>query len=158
IPIKQNLAVTGSVNQLGQVQAIGGVNAKIAGFYDVCAARGLSGDQGVMIPASNVRHLMLREDVVQAVAEGRFHVYAIATIEQGIELLTGTPAGEPDAEGKYPAGTVYAAVQAKLAEYSEAMRGEEEEEEEEGPGGGGTDDEDESAEGDDEDDGEIDEE
>jgi lon-related putative ATP-dependent protease len=155
IPIKQNLAVTGSVNQLGQVQAIGGVNAKIAGFYDVCAARGLTGDQGVMIPASNVRHLMLREDVVQAVAEGRFHIYAIATIEQGIELLTGTPAGEPDAEGKYPAGTLYAAVQAKLAEYSEAMRGEEEEEEE-GPGRG-TDDEDDSTNVDDEGEGEIDE-
>jgi lon-related putative ATP-dependent protease len=133
IPIKQNLAVTGSVNQLGQVQAIGGVNAKIAGFFDVCAARGLTGDQGVLIPRSNVRHLMLREDVVQAVAEGRFHIYAVATIEEGLELLTGVPAGSADAEGNYTAGTLYAAAQDKLREFAESMRGEEEEEEEPGP-------------------------
>ncbi len=132
VPIKQNLAVTGSVNQLGQVQAIGGANAKIAGFFDVCASRGLTGDQGVLIPRSNVRHLMLREDIVQAVAEGRFHIYAVSTVEEGIALLTGVSAGEPDAAGEYPEGTIYAAVMAKLREYAEVTRGDEEEEEDEG--------------------------
>lgn len=131
-PIKQSLAVTGSVNQSGQVQAIGGVNAKIEGFYDVCKARGLTGEQGALVPISNVRHLMLREDVIQAVAEGKFHIYAVSTIEEGIELLTGSPAGEPDADGRYPEGTVYARVQAKLEEYAEkAKKGGKEEEEEE---------------------------
>lgn len=133
LPIKQNLAVTGSVNQFGGVQAIGGVNAKIEGFFDVCKARGLTGDQGVMIPASNVQHLMLREDVVQAVAEGKFHIYAVSTIEEGIELLTGVPAGEPDAEGNYPEGTVYARVQAKLQRYAEAEKEEKKKEEEDKP-------------------------
>jgi len=118
IPIKQNLAVTGSVNQFGQVQAIGGVNAKIQGFYDVCKERGLTGDQGVLIPASNVRHLMLRDEVVNAVAEGKFHIYAVSTIEEGIEILTGVPAGEPDDQGDYPEGTVYALIQAKLDQYA----------------------------------------
>ncbi|MBM3188873.1 MAG: ATP-dependent protease, partial [Chloroflexi bacterium] len=122
VPIKQNLAATGSVNQLGQVQAIGGANAKIEGFYKVCKARGLTGDQGVLLPASNVRHLMLRDEVVNAVAEGRFHIYPVSTIEQGIELLTGLPAGEPDEEGRYPEGTVYHLVQARLEEYAEAMK------------------------------------
>jgi lon-related putative ATP-dependent protease len=119
IPIKQNLAVTGSVNQFGQVQAIGGVNAKIQGFYDVCQERGLTGDQGVLIPASNVRHLMLRDEVVDAVTEGKFHIYAVSTIEEGIEVLTGVSAGEPDDQGDYPEGTVYALIQAKLSEYAE---------------------------------------
>ncbi len=121
-PIRQNLAVTGSVNQFGQVQAIGGVNFKIEGFFDVCCSRGLTGEQGVLVPASNVRHLMLREDVVEAVRQGQFHIYAAATIEQGIELLTGVPAGEADADGNYPENTVYARVQAKLARYAEQMR------------------------------------
>jgi len=124
VPIKQNLAVTGSVNQFGQVQAIGGVNEKIEGFYDLCHARGLTGDQGVVIPASNVRHLMLRDDVIEAVRAGQFHIYAVSTIEEGIELLTGVPAGEPDAEGNYPEGTLYHAVQAKLDAYREALKSE----------------------------------
>lgn len=158
IPIQQNLAVTGSVNQLGQVQAIGGANAKIAGFFDVCASRGLTGDQGVLIPRSNVRHLMLREDIVQAVAEGRFHVYAVATIEEGIELLTGVPAGEPDAEGAYPEGSVYAAVMAKLRLYSEATRGEEEEDADEDGGADADDyDDDDGTDSDEDDDIDIDE-
>ncbi|MFO7696002.1 MAG: AAA family ATPase [Anaerolineae bacterium] len=122
VPIKQSLAVTGSVNQAGTVQAIGGVNAKIEGFYDLCRKRGLTGDQGVLIPASNVRHLMLRPDVVQAVRDGQFHVYAVTTIEQGIELLTGLPAGVEDAEGNYPEGSLYAAVKAKLETYAERQK------------------------------------
>jgi lon-related putative ATP-dependent protease len=106
VPLSQSLAVTGSVSQYGHVQAIGGANEKIEGFFDICRARGLTGEQGVLIPASNVRHLMLRSDVVQAVAEGQFHVYPVQTVDEGIELLTGVPAGEPDAEGKYPADSV----------------------------------------------------
>ncbi|TEU09969.1 MAG: ATP-dependent protease, partial [Anaerolineales bacterium] len=136
VPIKQSLAVTGSVNQFGQVQAIGGANAKIEGFFDVCKARGLTGEQGVLIPRSNVRHLMLRDDVVEAVAEAKFHIYGVSTIEEGIELLTGKPAGEVDESGDYPEGSVYALVQAKLDRFAEAMerRREEREEEEEGQG------------------------
>ena len=94
VPLRQDLAVTGSVNQHGVVQAIGGVNEKIEGFFDVCAARGLTGTQGVLIPHSNAQHLMLRADVVEACAAGRFAVYPIRTIDQGIQLLTGRAAGE----------------------------------------------------------------
>lgn len=115
-PIKQSLAVTGSVNQHGQVQAIGGVNEKIEGFFDLCTARGLTGEQGVLIPVSNIRHLMLRQDVVAAVAAGQFHIYPVATIDQGIELLTGLPAGEPDADGRFPADSLNGRVCARLAE------------------------------------------
>jgi lon-related putative ATP-dependent protease len=116
VPIRQSLAVTGSVNQHGRVQAIGGVNEKIEGFFDICNARGLTGEQGVLIPESNVKNLMLRKDVVDAVAEGKFQVYPVMTIDQGIEILTGMPAGEPDEEGKYPESTVNGLVQARLAE------------------------------------------
>lgn len=119
VPIKQSLAVTGSVNQHGNAQAIGGVNEKIEGFYDVCAARGLTGEQGVIIPHANVKHLMLRQDVVDAVENGRFHVYAIHTIDQALELLTGMPAGEPDEDGNYPPDTVNGRVQARLKELAE---------------------------------------
>ena len=122
IPIRQSLAVTGSVNQLGQVQAIGGVNEKIEGFFDICAARGLTGRQGVLIPSSNVKHLMLRQDVVDAAAKGKFHVYPVETIDQGIELLTGVPAGEPDQEGDFPAGTVNGLAQATLREFARSAR------------------------------------
>ncbi|NLX43730.1 MAG: AAA family ATPase, partial [Chloroflexi bacterium] len=122
VPIRQDLAVTGSVNQSGVVQAIGGVNYKIEGFYDLCKLRGLTGTQGVLIPRSNVRHLMLRPDVVEAVRQGQFHVYAVSTIEEGIELLTGMPAGVADEEGTYPEGTLYAAVSAKLQLYAERLR------------------------------------
>jgi lon-related putative ATP-dependent protease len=119
VPIRQSLAVTGSVNQHGIVQAIGGVNEKIEGFYDVCQARGLSGEQGVLIPASNVQHLMLRQDVVEAVEAGRFHVYPVETVDQGIEILTGLPAGEPDEQGDYPEGSINYQVKARLAELAE---------------------------------------
>jgi predicted ATP-dependent protease len=101
------------------VQAIGGVNEKIEGFFDLCSARGLTGDQGVLIPASNVKHLMLRQDVVQAAAEQQFHIYPIETVDQGIEILTGIPAGEPDAAGDYPEGTINALVQAELIRLAE---------------------------------------
>jgi predicted ATP-dependent protease len=119
VPIKQSLAVTGSVNQHGRVQAIGGVNEKIEGFFDICVKRGLTGDQGVLIPDSNVQHLMLRDDVVKAVEEGKFHVYSVETIDQGIELLTGVRGGEPDAEGNYPADSINGKVQARLAKMAE---------------------------------------
>jgi len=118
-PIKQSLAVTGSVNQHGQVQAIGGVNEKVEGFFDLCQARGLTGDQGVLIPASNVRHLMLKQDVVQAVRAGQFHMYAVETIDKGIEILTGLSAGERDPAGKFPNGSINQRVEARLAELAE---------------------------------------
>ncbi len=99
VPIKQSLAITGSVNQHGQSQAIGAVNEKIEGFFDICAARGLSGEQGVLIPAANVKHLMLRHDVVAAAEAGKFQIYAVENVDQAIALLTGLPAGEADAKG-----------------------------------------------------------
>jgi lon-related putative ATP-dependent protease len=114
-PIKQSLAVTGSVNQYGQVQAIGGVNEKIEGFFDLCRSRGLTGNQGVLIPASNVKHLMLRHDVVVAVAAGLFHIYPVETIDQGIGLLTGIEAGEQDESGGFPKGCINHKVEARLA-------------------------------------------
>lgn len=134
-PIRQSLAVTGSINQLGQVQAIGGVNEKIEGFFDICAARGLTGEQGVLIPSSNVQHLMLRHDVVDAVAAGRFHVWAVESVDQAIALLTGVPAGEPDAQGEYPAGSVNQRVMARLKALTELW--EETEEAEDGEAGDG---------------------
>jgi predicted ATP-dependent protease len=118
VPILQSLAVTGSVNQYGRVQAIGAVNEKIEGFFDICQARGLSGEQGVLIPDANVKHLMLRQDVVRACAEGRFRIHAVQTVDQAIELLTGLPAGEPDEEGKVPEGSINYLVAAQLAEMS----------------------------------------
>ncbi len=121
-PIRQSLAVTGSVNQHGDVQAIGGASEKIEGFFEVCRARGLNGEQGVLIPASNVKHLALREDVVKAVAAGQFHIYPVATVDQGIEILTGVPAGERDASGQYPIGTVNYLVERRLAQFAEHMR------------------------------------
>jgi len=114
VPIKQAFAVTGSVNQHGQVQPIGGANEKIEGFFDVCRARGLTGDQGVLIPSTNVKHLMLRQDVIAATVAGKFHVYPIETVDQAITLLTGVPAGVPDAEGQYPEETVNGRVAARL--------------------------------------------
>lgn len=116
--INQGLAVTGSVNQYGQVQAIGAVNEKIEGYFDVCNARGLTGRQGVLIPAANVRHLMLRRDVVEAARAGRFHIYAVEDVDQAMELLTGFPAGEPDAEGRVPQGSVNYLVAAQLVQLS----------------------------------------
>jgi lon-related putative ATP-dependent protease len=119
LPIKQSFAVTGSVNQHGQVQAIGGVNEKIEGFFDICQSRGLTGEQGVLIPASNVRHLMLRQDVVDAVAAGKFHVYPVETVDQGVEILTGIPAGTCDKAGNYPEGSVNFLVESRLSELAQ---------------------------------------
>jgi predicted ATP-dependent protease len=119
VPIKQSLAVTGSLNQHGQVQPIGGANEKIEGFFDICNQRGLTGEQGVLIPASNVKHLMLRQDVRDAVAAGKFHVYPVRTVDEGIEILTGIPAGEPDSEGNYPEGTVNYMVNHRLERMTE---------------------------------------
>ncbi|MBW7881098.1 MAG: AAA family ATPase [Caldilineaceae bacterium] len=116
IPIKQSLAVTGSVDQHGRVQAIGGVNEKIEGFFDLCKARGLTGDQGVIIPATNVKNLMLRQDVVDAVAEGKFHIYPVEHVDQGIEILTGIPAGERNRRGLYPRTSVNRMVEDRLAD------------------------------------------
>ena len=122
LPIKQGLAVTGSVNQRGQTQAIGGVNTKIEGFFDLCRIKGLTGRQGVMIPASNVSNLMLRDDVVEAVRQGRFHIYAVEHVNQGIEVLTGVPAGERQPDGAFPEGTVNHLVDQRLRQMAEALR------------------------------------
>jgi predicted ATP-dependent protease len=117
IPIQQGIAVTGSVNQKGHIQAIGGVNEKIEGFFDVCKTKGLTGKQGVMIPKANAKNLMLKREVVKAVEDGQFSIWPVETIEQGIETLTGTSAGEPDANGDFPADSVFGKVQAQLVRY-----------------------------------------
>jgi len=116
-PIHQGIAVTGSVNQKGKIQAIGGVNQKIEGFFDVCKSKGLNGRQGVLIPQANVKNLMLKKEVVDAVKKRKFHIYQVATVEEGIEILTGVKAGTPDDEGDYPLKTVFGRVQAKLKGY-----------------------------------------
>ena len=122
VPLRQDLAVTGSVDQHGMVQAIGGVNEKIEGFFDVCAARGLTGTQGVLIPHSNAQHLMLRADVVEACAAGRFAVYPVRTIDEGIRLLTGREAGERGGDGRYPEGSVNRLVEDRLAAFAKARQ------------------------------------
>ena len=123
LPLRQGIAVTGSVNQQGEVQAIGGVNEKVEGFFEVCRARGLTGDQGVLIPQANGRHLMLREEVVEAVREGLFHLWPVRTIDEGIEVLSGVPAGARGADGAFPEGTVHHRVDQRLAELAECMQG-----------------------------------
>jgi predicted ATP-dependent protease len=122
LPIKQSIAVTGSVNQKGEVQAIGGVNEKIEGFYEVCKAKGLTGKQGVMIPESNVQNLMLKEEVVDAVKEGKFHMYSVKTIDEGIEVLTGVKAGERLKDGTFEEGTVNYRVNERLKSMAEKLR------------------------------------
>ncbi|MDD4953237.1 MAG: ATP-dependent protease, partial [Desulfovibrionaceae bacterium] len=121
-PLRQYIAVTGSVNQKGEVQPIGGVNEKIEGFYLCCKHAGLTGDQGVMIPEPNVKDLMLRKDVVRAVAEGRFHVWAVRDIDQGIEILTGVRAGKRKKDGSYPKGSVNQLVDHRLRQLAEGLR------------------------------------
>jgi predicted ATP-dependent protease len=122
VPIKQSFAVTGSVNQWGEVQAIGGVNEKIEGFFDICKSRGLTGDQGVMIPKSNVQHLMLREDVIEAVKQGKFAIHAVSHIDEGIEILTGVKAGERGEDRQFPAGSINRLVEDKLRLFAERAR------------------------------------
>jgi predicted ATP-dependent protease len=121
VPIKQYIAVTGSVNQKGEIQPIGGVNEKIEGFFMTCKARGLKGNEGVMIPHQNVINLMLNDEVVKAVEEGKFHIYPIKTINEGIEVLTDIPAGELDDKGNYPVQSIYYKVQKKLEKYARIM-------------------------------------
>ncbi len=116
IPLKQSLGITGSVNQHGEVQAIGGVNEKIEGFFDICAKRGLTGEEGVIIPEANRKHLMLRADVVDAAARDRFRIYTVRHIDEAMELLTGQSAGLPDASGHYPADSINGQIQTRLTE------------------------------------------
>ena len=122
VALKQSLAVTGSVNQLGQIQAIGGVNEKIEGFFELCQARGLTGEQGVLIPQANVKHLMLHQDVVTAVAAGKFHIYPVTTVDDGIELLTGMPAGELDADGNFAVESVNGRIVNRLTKWAKKQR------------------------------------
>ncbi|MDJ0987445.1 MAG: AAA family ATPase [Desulfobacterales bacterium] len=117
MPIKQGIAVTGSVNQKGKIQAIGDVNQKIEGFYEVCKEKGITGEQGVIIPEANVKNLMLKKEVVDAVKQKKFHIYKVSRVEEGIEILTGVPAGKPNKKRMYPVGSVYGAVQQKLRGY-----------------------------------------
>jgi ATP-dependent Lon protease len=123
LPLRQDLAVTGSVNQKGVIQPVGGINEKIEGFFDICVARGLTGTQGVLIPVQNVEDLMLREPIVGAVRDGKFHIYAVATIDEGIELLTGVSAGEADAGGNWPADSVNDRVNRRLQEFADTLKG-----------------------------------
>jgi predicted ATP-dependent protease len=122
LPIKQGIAVTGSVNQKGDIQPIGGVNEKIEGFFDVCKAKGLTGEQGVIIPKKNVDDLMLRDDVVEAVKKGLFHIYPVETIDEGIEILTGVKAGKRLKDGKFEPGTVNYLVDKRLREISKGLK------------------------------------
>ena len=124
LPIKQCIAVTGSVNQKGEIQPIGGVNQKVEGFFDICRVSGLTGDQGVVVPHQNVRNLMLRDDVVEAVKDGRFHIFEVKTIDEGIEVMTGVPAGERQQDtGAYLEGTVNYLVDKRLRELAQSLRG-----------------------------------
>ena len=118
IPIKQSISVTGSVNQKGQIQPIGGVNEKIEGYFQICKMRGLDGSHGVMIPIQNVSNLQLSDEIINAVKENKFHIYSVSTIEEGIEILTGVPAGKKDANGHFPAGTINDLVYQKLKKYA----------------------------------------
>jgi ATP-dependent Lon protease len=122
LPLRQDIAVTGSINQQGDIQAIGGVNEKIEGFYDVCRIKGLTGTQGVMIPESNVEDLMLREDVLEAVAAGKFHVWPVAKVEQGIEILTGSAAGQKNGDRKFEPGTVFALMDERMSQMARRLK------------------------------------
>ncbi len=122
ISIKQNLAVTGSVNQKGEIQAIGGVNQKIEGFFRICKAKGLNGEQGVLMPRQNVANLMLRQDVVDAVKEGKFHIYAVSTIDEGLEVLTGVPAGKQRKDDTYPEGSINNKVDKQLKDMATRLK------------------------------------
>jgi predicted ATP-dependent protease len=122
LPIKQGIAVTGSINQKGEVQAIGGVNEKIEGFFETCQAKGLTGEQGVLIPESNVQNLMLKEEVVEAVREGKFHIWPVKNVDEGIEILTGFKAGVRREGGTFEEDSVNGRVDRRLRELAEKMR------------------------------------
>ena len=122
LPLRQDIAVTGSINQQGDIQAIGGVNEKIEGFFDVCRIKGLTGTQGVMMPESNVEDLMLREDVLEAVAAGKFHIWPVAKVEQGIEVLTGSEAGQKNGDGKFEPGTVFALMDERMRQMAKTLK------------------------------------
>ncbi len=131
-PVKQTLAMTGSVSQKGEVQPVGGVNEKIEGFFDVCATRGLTGSEGVIIPVTNLRHLMLKEEVVDAIAEKQFSIYLVSTVDEAVSLLTGRDAGERDKEGVYPEDSINGRVEVTLLRFAQDLqkyeKGKEEEE------------------------------
>jgi len=131
VPLKQNFAVTGSMDQGGAVQPIGGVNEKVEGFFELCRLRGLDGTHGVIMPRRNVKNLMLKKDVVDAVRDGRFSIYLIDSVEEGLELLTGLHSGEQREDGSYPEGTVNYLVAKRLTEISDALKDKKEEKEEE---------------------------
>jgi len=122
IPVKQSIAISGSVNQHGEIQPIGGVNEKIEGFFEICEKRGLTGEQGVMIPEANMKNLMLKEEVIKAVSEEKFHIYAIQSVDQGMELLTGLEMGERDEKGNYPKGSVNSMVEDKLGRFADIQQ------------------------------------
>jgi predicted ATP-dependent protease len=122
LPIRQGIAVTGSVNQNGEIQAIGGINQKIEGFFDVCWLKGLTGEQGVLMPRSNLRNLMLRPDVMEAATQGKFRIYAVSNVNEGIEVLTGTVAGERGADGHYPEESINGRVEKKLEQFAERQK------------------------------------
>jgi lon-related putative ATP-dependent protease len=122
VPIRQNLAVTGSVNQMGEIQPIGGVNEKIEGFFDVCSLKGLTGDQGVIIPVSNIDNLMLKDEVIEAVNNNLFHIYAVTKIEEGIKLLTGVKAGEKDIYGEYEKDSIFYLANNKINEFNKVLK------------------------------------
>ena len=122
VPIKQGIAVTGSVNQKGEVQAIGGINEKIEGFYEICKANGFDKKQGVLIPESNIRNLMLKEEVVEAIRDGNFHIYPVSTIDQGIEVLTGVKAGRRLKAGSFEPDSINDRVQKRLTTLAERLR------------------------------------
>ena len=122
IPINQAIAVTGSVNQKGEIQPIGGVNEKIEGFYQICKMRGLTGEHGVIIPIQNVKNLHLSDEIIDNVKKKKFHVYAISTIDEGIEILTGVPAGKRDKIGNFPLGTINYLAYEKLKKYAKNLK------------------------------------
>ena len=122
IPLKQSFSVTGSVNQHGKIQPIGGVNEKIEGFFDICKERGLTGEQGVLIPKTNEKNLMLRSDIVKAVDDEKFHIYSIEHIDEGLELLTGMDVGEEQEDGTYPEGTVNHRIMSKLDQLADRRK------------------------------------
>ena len=123
IPINQSIAVTGSVNQKGEIQPIGGVNEKVEGFYQTCKMQGFNGMQGAIIPIQNVRNLHLSDEIIDAVKKGKFHIYAVKTIDEGIEILTGVPAGKKDKNGKFPLGTINYLAQEKLRKFAKIAEG-----------------------------------